>query len=222
MTRFIDDLLWLLTGYSTRLVYQPFVASLDELYMQADKVHGVFKDLIEAIASSTGGRALVAPLKGIARAQDKAQFKYKDRRNGRISWYRLTDLVRATIRYTTVNDMYKGLQHLMDTHHDMCIDILEFNDRFQRALPGGYRDLQMTIKVHGHVCELQLNTEAMLEVKETSGHRHFDVLRELVAKISEGGDLAACEGALQQRKWRNESLRYCSEIYDLRFRYVRH
>ena len=38
----------------------------------------------------------------------------------------------------------------------------------------------------GHMCELQLNTTAMLRAKETSGHRTFEVVRELRAAVKQG------------------------------------
>lgn len=59
------------------------------------------------------------------------------------------------------------------------MDIVEFNDRpgaphlaqkmlgrYMSPLDGGYRDLQMTVKIQGMVCELQLNTKGMVHVKE--------------------------------------------------------
>ncbi|CAE7655967.1 Pclo [Symbiodinium necroappetens] len=94
------------------------------------------------------------------RCRDKAQFKYKDKK-GEISWHRLTDIVRDTIVYKNLHDMwgpwrrgsslaaspaavkvcaspprYKGLREI---HDDKEIDIIEFNDRYMNPLDG-YRD----------------------------------------------------------------------------------
>ncbi|CAE7509420.1 Pclo [Symbiodinium necroappetens] len=39
------------------------------------------------------------------RCREKAQFKYKDKK-GEISWHRLTDIVRDTIVYKNLHDMW--------------------------------------------------------------------------------------------------------------------
>ena len=85
--------------------------------------------------------------------QAKATYKYADA--GGVAWYRLTDIVRATILYPTISAMYKGLEAI---HEDESIQIIELNDRYQEHLDG-YRDLQLTISIEKMVCELQLNTE---------------------------------------------------------------
>ena len=61
----------------------------------------------------------------------------------------------------------------------------EVHDRFQNPMPGGYRDIQLVVQFQNHLCELQLSTEAMLRAKETTGHRDFDVMRELKAAVQE-------------------------------------
>ncbi|CAE7241880.1 Pclo [Symbiodinium necroappetens] len=45
-------------------------------------------------------------------------------------------------------------------------------------LDGGYRDLQLSLRIQEMVCELQLNTKWMLHVKQSAGHRSFEVSRE--------------------------------------------
>ena len=181
-------------GYSTLLVHQRFVRTLPELYAQARVAHHAFEELIYRIAHATGGTAIVPPIKGEARARMKALFKYCDAEGGGIAWYRLTDIVRATISYPDIGTMYAGVDAVI-----ACLpkeDILEFNDRYQKPLAGGYMDLQMVVRISGHVCELQLSTEPMLRAKETTGHRDFEVVRELKAAIKEG-DLGRVESALE-------------------------
>ena len=65
-------------GFSTRLVNQHFIKSLDELYDQANVVHEKFDDAVRALATATGGCAVVPPVKGEVRARMKALFKYAD------------------------------------------------------------------------------------------------------------------------------------------------
>ena len=50
------------------------------------------------------------------------------------------------------------------------------------------------VVVDGHHCELQLNCTSMLRAKETTGHRDFEVVRELQAAVDEG-DLAKVESS---------------------------
>ena len=54
-------------------------------------------------------------------------------------------------------------------------DVQEFNDRYQNALDGGYRDIQLVVRINDHMCELQMSTEPMLRAKKTTGHRDFEV-----------------------------------------------
>ncbi|CAE7638219.1 ANKRD50 [Symbiodinium necroappetens] len=78
--------------------------------------------------------------------------------------------------------MYRGLK-LID--EDKNVEIVEFNDRYQAPLDGGYRDLQLTLRVQGElVCELQLTTKYMLFIKESSGHRVFEIKRQLIADVA--------------------------------------
>ena len=156
-----------------------------------------FTELISQLALRTGGDAIVPPLKGKPRATMKAQFKYKDNVGG-VAWYRLTDIIRATIKYGTLEELYAGckaiVKHLEDRKD--CGLPLELNDRYQHAMDGGYRDLKMVAKFKGVIFELQLNTGVMLVAKETTGHRDFEVVRELQAAVK-NGDLKQCDAAME-------------------------
>ena len=93
-------------GFSTRLINQPYVATLDALYEKATQVLGPYSQAVHDLASETYGRAVVPPLKGKVRAGVKAQYKYRDASGDGVAWYRLTDLVRATIEYADIDTMY--------------------------------------------------------------------------------------------------------------------
>ncbi|CAE7649531.1 ASB2 [Symbiodinium necroappetens] len=83
--------------------------------------------------------------------------------------------------------MYEGLK-LID--EDKNVEIVEFNDRCQTALDGGFRDLQLTLRVQGKlVCELQLTTKYMLFIKESIGHTVFDIKRQLMADVAANSEL---------------------------------
>lgn len=184
-------------GFSTRLVNQHFIKSLDELYDQANVVHEKFDDAVRALATATGGCAVVPPVKGEVRARMKALFKYADEGasgDRDVAWYRLTDLVRATIEYPDLKALYGGLERVVA--HFGTDAIKELNDRYQEPMAGGYRDLQLTVYYAEHVCELQLSTEAMNRAKMTTGHRDFEVIRELKAAVAKG-DLERVISALE-------------------------
>eukprot|EP00526_Cylindrotheca_closterium_P000387 CAMPEP_0113635672 /NCGR_PEP_ID=MMETSP0017_2-20120614/18597_1 /TAXON_ID=2856 /ORGANISM="Cylindrotheca closterium" /LENGTH=887 /DNA_ID=CAMNT_0000546467 /DNA_START=81 /DNA_END=2741 /DNA_ORIENTATION=+ /assembly_acc=CAM_ASM_000147 len=189
-------------SYSTALVNQNYVRSLEELYQQANNIYSEFDIAVNSLAKATGGRAVVPPVKGEVRARMKALFKYRDDRdedddddmNNNVAWYRLTDLVRGTLEYDTMKDLYAGLEALIE--HFGRDNVLEVNDRYQNPMTGGYRDVQCSIKFQDHVCELQLNTEPMLRAKMTTGHRDFEVIRELKAAVV-SGDLLRVMNSLE-------------------------
>ena len=93
-------------GYSTKLVYQHYVAGLNELYKLAEEVQPDFQESIVDLSRATGGTPQLPGLKGRKRAKMKAEFKYTS--DGGVAWYRLTDVVRSTIVYETISDMYRG------------------------------------------------------------------------------------------------------------------
>ncbi|CAE7550668.1 secG, partial [Symbiodinium pilosum] len=96
---------------------------------------------------------------------------------------------------------------------DKTVEIIEFNDRFQKPLDGGYRDLQLTVCVgSGLMCELQLNTKFFFFVKETSGHRAFEVKRQLAAALSHN-DTDAC---LKTLKWAEDQPEATRAVLDER------
>ena len=94
-------------------MYQHYVTSLDELMESGAQVIDSFGTRIGALAADTHGRAHCAPLKSVKRAKAKAQYKYKDPDGPMIAWYRLTDLVRATIEYPDLDAMYAGLRAVL-------------------------------------------------------------------------------------------------------------
>lgn len=173
-------------GFSTGLLNQGYVNRLDTLYKEARIVYKDFDAAVQKIADATGGTAVVPPIKGEKRARMKAMFKYRDPHGDGIAWYRLTDLVRATIMYPTIESMYGSLEDVLKLFGSDGNIVKEFNDRYNPGLPGGYRDIQLVVQFKEHMCEVQLNTEIMIQAKQTMGHRSFEVIRELKAAIDAG------------------------------------
>ena len=191
-------------GYSTALVNQDYMPTLEALYARAGRVLPLYRKTIEGVAKATGGTAVVPPVKGELRARMKASFKYRDMQ-GKIAYYRLTDLVRATVVYADIAAMYKGLGAVVDAFGS---DVREFNDRYQTSLGEGYRDLQLVVWFEGLMVELQLSTAAMLRAKQTTGHRDYELARELVASVADG-DLGRVRAAFQ---WGRTNLGSASNV----------
>lgn len=182
------------TGFSTNLINQKYVPTLDDLYSKAEAVLGDFSETLNNLASkSKNCRAVVGPLKTKVRARMKGAFKYRNPQNNTISWYRLTDLVRGTLEFTNIEDLYDGLETLIQHFGE---DVRELNDRYQTPMPGGYRDIQTVVQFKGHMCEIQLNTAQMMQAKATTGHRNYSVHRELKSAV-EAGDISRVLSAFE-------------------------
>eukprot|EP00435_Cladocopium_sp_Y103_P069505 s1579_g33.t1 len=187
-------------GNSVKLNFQPFMKDLPALMDFHKARKPKFDEKVIYVADKTKGKALIPGMKGQARCESKAAFKYTDATG--TSWHRLTDIVRATILYDDIQSMYDGLNVLEQLHQDQELEIIEFNDRYQNPMPGNYRDLQLSVRIEEMVCELQLNTKVMAFVKEHAGHRSFEVARELIAAVKES-DSRRCDEILQ---WGTELL----------------
>eukprot|EP00531_Pseudo-nitzschia_arenysensis_P000412 CAMPEP_0116121882 /NCGR_PEP_ID=MMETSP0329-20121206/3927_1 /TAXON_ID=697910 /ORGANISM="Pseudo-nitzschia arenysensis, Strain B593" /LENGTH=1003 /DNA_ID=CAMNT_0003615711 /DNA_START=25 /DNA_END=3036 /DNA_ORIENTATION=- len=175
-------------GASKFLVSQSYVESIDELYKNADKALSVFQKAVKAIAEKATPKAKpqLPGLKSKERAIEKAKFKYADEKGDGVSYYRLTDIVRGTLIYPSIAEMYEGLKLVFESED---FDVEEFNDRFQNPMEhaGAYRDLQLTVKLKecNFLCELQMSTESMIYVKETFGHRDYEVYRRLKSAVQD-------------------------------------
>ncbi len=55
--------------------------------------------------------------------------------------------------------------------------------------------MQLVIEHESHLCEMQLTTTLMEKAKKTSGHRAYDVQRELIAAVADV-DLCRCDTTL--------------------------
>ena len=151
---------------------------MDALYEEAKAVMPRFEACVAKIADVSGGEAKVAPIKERERAEFKCSIKYGS------DCTRLIDILRATILFPTVEALYKGLAALDSQGwfdgEQVVFELCSFEDRLQEArrLTGGYGDVQLTVSVDGHVCELQLNIRAMAEAKQAGGHSTYREERE--------------------------------------------
>jgi hypothetical protein len=137
-----------------------------------------FKDAVEwASSSPTGFAVIIAPLTGDERAKDKIANKY----GGDASM--VTDMVRGTIVCPDYSKVREGVAAFRAEMESRGWTVNNANDRMTEGLPGGYRDINYTVRSpSGHVCEMQFQTPAMLVAKQGEGHKLYEEQR----KIEEG------------------------------------
>jgi hypothetical protein len=152
---------------------QQQVSDLDSLYEQAAVAHEQLSQATKDIAQAIGGEAVVPPLKGRARAIEKAQADY----GGDVS--RLVDLARSTIvceNFEQVNQALTALQSRLK--------VVRLKNRFENP-SGGYRDILANVELsNGHIGEIQINLRGMLEAKEGEGHKLFEKIRSIEARAA--------------------------------------
>ncbi|EGB02812.1 hypothetical protein AURANDRAFT_68543, partial [Aureococcus anophagefferens] len=150
--------------------------TLDDLLSAAEAALPFYGELLQAIADDLAHPVefLRCPtVKAKARASNKVTIKYGgDCRH-------VKDLVRGTFIFESLDSMYAGIEAIV-THpllngHAQCV--VDFDDRWQAPLSGGYSDCQLLICIMGHLCELQVNVREMIVAKKGGGHVAYDVWR---------------------------------------------
>ncbi|MGW4521284.1 toxin glutamine deamidase domain-containing protein [Amycolatopsis sp. NPDC004378] len=145
---------------------------LAERYEEAARVDRKLKEILPPLAEETGGHAGFRPgPKSEGRAMDKINTNY----DGDAS--RLVDLAGAMIQFERVQDAYAALARI--ANHP-GLEIVDFDDRFAHPAPAGYRDLQMSVRIDGHVAELRLHLKALDDVSAYE-HSLYEVRRDLKA-----------------------------------------
>ena len=155
--------------------------TLDELYAVAEKALLKYGEVMTA-ACPSGAVLMLAPLKGLARAEAKARNEYAKNTAPATSW--LFDVVRGSVICATEDEIV-GLYAALD--EDPRVDIVRTKNRFNPPCFNGfvfllsncarfrprrrYRDILMNVavRVQGdsgeivHLCELQIHHAAIKE-----------------------------------------------------------
>ncbi|CAH0364550.1 unnamed protein product [Pelagomonas calceolata] len=132
--------------------------------------HLMFKIQREASKHDEGEPELkLAPLKGVARAQEKARFDYGDRPHP-ISW--VCDIVRGCLIVETPQAARVAFDAL--SNHD-GVDIVKSSNRFKYPTPAGFRDVNVKMrldpqKVAGSALGSALDKKACPHVVEAQIH----------------------------------------------------
>lgn len=143
--------------------------NLDELYQAAEVAKPEFFELVERIAQITGGQAVIAPLKNRERAEAKIADEYAGNAAA------IKDILRASIHYKSLKQIYQGLEHLKAEG----AEVLLLKDRFLHPTRSGYRDALVNIRTPNRfIAELKLHLEQILVAKQ-QGHKYYEQEQEL-------------------------------------------
>jgi len=146
------------------------ILGLDQLYETVGETNHKLVHEVSRLAKGTvhrpSGNAICPSLKGRSRARAKMLTKYGN------DPACLTDLMRASITYPRISDLYRALVAIIEEDLDLKrrdFFILEVNDRFQNS-KDGYRDISMLVNVDGVIGEVQLHVQSVLNAKKSKGH----------------------------------------------------
>lgn len=122
-----------------------------------------------------------APLKGRARAEEKAKNEYDG------SGERLLDLVRASFIVDSEEKLNDIFQHLFEAHKssNTGVEILRFKNRYHYPTFSGYRDALFNLKIitesgNEMIVELQIHLVQIMAHKMES-HKYYEFFREFFA-----------------------------------------
>src|SRR5262245_15027757 len=153
---------------------------------------------LEAELARPGGKIVLGPVKGFARAKEKVDADYGG------DWSRLLDVVRAAVACDSLAEVYQAAASVRDTGARLARPP---RDRFKEPLGNGYRDLLANYRLPcGLVCEVQYHVKPMLMARERE-RLAYDVVRAIKASMgAEGrrdmtpGEAEACRRARQDSR----------------------
>jgi 8-oxo-dGTP pyrophosphatase MutT (NUDIX family) len=148
--------------------------NLSDLLAEAESTRERLLEFLTDFAKKYPGSTVLVPS---VKGNETIQNLLKTRWHGDAS--RITDYARSTIAFETVQELYKALEELKQSH----LIILEIKDNFKNPTNAGYRDINLTVRdfVNGHIAEIQLNIKSILDYKNTQGHKLFERIRHLEA-----------------------------------------
>jgi len=142
---------------------------LDNLFRMCSLRRQKLTNEVHRIAEKTNGDYLVPGLKDRVRARSKVLTKYSD------DIACLTDILRASICYEGIEELYEGLRTILeeDLMCNRCdFFIREVEDRFLKS-KDGYRDMMLLFEIDGVIAEVQLHCRPILEAKKSGGHKAY-------------------------------------------------
>lgn len=147
-------------------------AALRELFIQAELSQKEFDTRLGKVQNmlSKGRRKVTAhqsDIKGWDRAYDKQQNKYHDASL-------IKDLVRGTLVFNSVADLMLGRDYIYN-----CFTIYDTKNSIGQNTDTGYQDMKINVKLNtGHIGELQLHLQSMVDSKHHGGHGLYRFIRD--------------------------------------------
>ena len=165
--------------------------SLYALLMQADELNDLLQAKLHDVCAAHGGEHHACGVKGETRALQKVFRSYRG------DWRRLGDLCRTSLVFETIPQIEACLRAIGT---DAELQVVRAGDVKMRlregfdaaALSGGYRDIQLCVRldsaearargVHEHLCEVQLHFAPIVALKSGGGHKNYVLCRNLGGK----------------------------------------
>jgi len=139
----------------------------------------------------------IPDVKRWGRASVKTRIKYA------LDCSKLCDLNRVTLACPNIHVMYAAVEYIFGRWGPLArsesVRVVDFQDRYQEPMPGGYRHVQVMVLLSGVVWEVQLNTVPMLEAKHNAGHKLYKTTRfvqEMLLLICMEGNMDAFHSLL--------------------------
>ncbi len=153
-------------------------------YESAEAARPAFERGVAGIARELGlsKRPMLAPLKGVKRAGEKTLSDYRNIEDGTYDPTKLKDLVRGTLVVDRL-DQVPAVIAAVERRFGKPTKFRNTLDPSVDGIDGGYRDVNMNVRVDGHTVELQINTPEMLRAKD-AGHKLYEEQRAIRAKAA--------------------------------------
>ena len=163
--------------------------SLYALFREADALNDVLHAKLWDLCEAHGGHFHRADVKAEARALQKVHRTYRD------DWTKLCDLCRGSLVFDSLPPMEACLRAIGADEELLVLrvgdDKMRLREDFDAAaLSGGYRDIQLCVRldnaetrargVHQHRAEVQLHLSSVLALKaQGGGHKNYVLCRNL-------------------------------------------
>ncbi|CAN1208610.1 hypothetical protein TUMEXPCC7403_00215 [Tumidithrix helvetica PCC 7403] len=148
-----------------------------KLYEEASVAKVEFDPIVSNIASITNGTAKIPKLKDQNTAVAKSEGEYGGDHS------RLVDICRASIIYNSYRDLMLGLGKCKE-----MLALVREKNRFAKPTPAGYRDILLNVRLsNGHIAELQLHLQQIMDVKNGVGHKLYEEVRSIERAAKEAG-----------------------------------
>lgn len=146
---------------------------IDALYKLAEEARDGFRQFMEKAKDELGAKKLLSrPV-----LKDKARVKEKMKEDGAADARQIYDIDGHTLVFDDLAGVARGLKYFMAQGA-----ALRIKNNYATPSPAGYRDININIQLpNGMISEVQINTEAMMEAKESAGHVFYEVMREITA-----------------------------------------